>query len=80
MLLIPDVVCSIIGFDELGGHDDFPTMHLEWLLAKWKVACAGRLFFVVTFLKSRWQVIHYEGDVGEHPPELVMPKKTFTAR
>jgi hypothetical protein len=29
---------SIIGFDELGGHDDFPTIHLEWLLAKWKVA------------------------------------------
>ena len=28
---------SIIGFDELGGHDDFPTIHLEWLLAKWKV-------------------------------------------
>ena len=28
---------SIIGFDEMGGHDDFPTMHLEWLLAKWKV-------------------------------------------
>jgi hypothetical protein len=51
---------SIIGFDEMGGHDDFPTMHLEWLLAKWKV-------------------IHYDGDVGEHPPELVMPKKSSAA-
>jgi hypothetical protein len=28
---------SIIGFDEMGGGDDFPTEMLEWVLGKWKV-------------------------------------------
>jgi hypothetical protein len=31
-------------------------------------------------VRDALQVIHYDGDVGEHPPELVMPKKSSAAR
>ena len=39
--------------------------------------------FVVRYracVRDAQQVIHYDGDVGEHPPELVMPKKSAAAR
>ncbi len=32
------------------------------------------------FARHTSQVIHYDGDVGEHPPELAMPKKAAAAR